>query len=130
MLRSLHASPPGRLAALTALLAAPAAAQVGGATWAGGFDLQAAIDAAPEGGVVLVPPGQYDPFTIDGKGLDLVASGAGLVTIGDSTQPHDPFGDWVTVRNLPAGSEVCAQCLGLRKTGNCRLRAGVSGFSR
>ncbi|MHC4375017.1 MAG: hypothetical protein ACYS26_00320 [Planctomycetota bacterium] len=106
MLRSLHASSPGRLAALTALLAAPAAAQVGGATWAGGFDLQAAIDAAPEGGVVLVPPGQYDPFTIDGKGLDLVASGAGLVTIGDSTQPHDPFGDWVTVRNLPAGSEV------------------------
>ncbi len=31
---------------------------------------------------------------------------------------------------LPAGSEVCQQCLGLRKTGNCRLRAGVSGFSR
>lgn len=98
--------PSGLALCLVALLAAPATAQVGGATWAGGFDLQAAIDAAPEGGVVLVPPGQYDTFTIDGKGLDVVASGAGLVTIGSPTQPHNPFADWVAVRNLPAGSEV------------------------
>lgn len=90
---------------LASLVGAPAAAQVG-TTWAGGFDLQAAIDAAPEGGVVLVPPGQYDPFTVDGKGVDVVASGAGLVTIGDPSLPHDPFADWVAVRNLPAGSEV------------------------
>lgn len=30
---------------------------------------------------------------------------------------------------LPAGSEVCAACLELRQTGNCRLRAS-SGFSQ
>jgi hypothetical protein len=93
-------------AILVPLLSAGAAAQVSGSTWAGGFDLQAAIDAAPEGGVVLVPPGQYDPFTIDGKGVDVVASGFGQVTIGDPAQPHDPFDDWLTVRNLPPGSEV------------------------
>lgn len=30
---------------------------------------------------------------------------------------------------LPAGSEVCPECLSLRASGNCRLRA-VSGFSQ
>lgn len=97
------------LAAALAAVTSTAAAQSGAAqpsTWAGGFDLQATIDAAPDGGVVLVPPGQYDPFTVDGKGLTLVASGAALVTIGDPSLPHDPFDDWVAVRNIPAGSEV------------------------
>lgn len=31
---------------------------------------------------------------------------------------------------LPAGSELCSDCLALRKSGNCRLRAATSGFSR
>jgi hypothetical protein len=30
---------------------------------------------------------------------------------------------------LPAGSEICPQCMALRQGGNCRLRA-ASGFSR
>ena len=30
---------------------------------------------------------------------------------------------------LEAGSEVCPECLELRGTGNCRLRAAASGFS-
>jgi len=30
---------------------------------------------------------------------------------------------------LAAGSEICQECLGLRSSGNCRLRAAASGFS-
>jgi len=40
----------------------------------------------------------------------------------------EPFEEWSGP--LPAGSEICAACLDLRKTGNCRLRPGSSGFSR
>ncbi len=31
---------------------------------------------------------------------------------------------------LPEGSEICATCLELRKTGNCRIRASESGVTR
>ena len=40
----------------------------------------------------------------------------------------DPFEQWSGP--LPAGSEICPQCLELRKTGNCRLRAAAAGFTR
>ncbi len=42
--------------------------------------------------------------------------------------PPDPFEEWGGP--LPAGSEICATCLELRKTGNCRIRAAESGFTR
>ena len=40
----------------------------------------------------------------------------------------EPFEQWSGP--LPAGSELCPECLELRKQGNCRLRAGTDGFSR
>ena len=42
--------------------------------------------------------------------------------------PPDPFEEWGGP--LPEGSEICAACLELRETGNCRLRAAASGFTR
>ncbi len=40
----------------------------------------------------------------------------------------EPFEEWSGP--LPAGSEICASCLELRKAGNCRLRPASSGFTR
>ncbi len=46
----------------------------------------------------------------------------------DWPNPPDPFEEWGGP--LPEGSEICATCLELRNTGNCRLRAAAAGFTR
>lgn len=48
--------------------------------------LQAAIDAAVDGDVVLVGPGTYAGATIAGKGIALVGEGAALVQLTDTLQ--------------------------------------------
>ncbi len=44
-------------------------------------NIQAAIDAVEEGGVVFVREGLYSPFDIDGKGLSVLGEGRDLVRV-------------------------------------------------
>lgn len=44
-------------------------------------EIQAAIDAVEEGGVVFVRAGLYSPFDIDGKGLSVLGEGQDLVRV-------------------------------------------------
>src|SRR6185436_17455407 len=59
-------------------------------------DIQAAVTAAVDGDVVLVRGGGYNAFTIDGKGISILADTGATVTI---------FGP-ALVRNIPAGKTV------------------------
>lgn len=97
---------PTRLAAVAgALILAPlAAADVLVVDAQGGpgsdfTDLQPAVDAALSGDLLLVRPGQYGAFAIDGKALTIV---------GDSVVPQEPIvaAARSTVRNLAAGVQV------------------------
>jgi len=67
--------------------------------------LQAAIDAATSGDVLLVRSGTYDGITIDGKGLVIVADTGATVDVGP-----DLFSNSV-VKNLPAGQTVALRGL-------------------
>jgi hypothetical protein len=70
--------------------------------------LQAAVDAAAEGDILLLEPGEIDlgsTITIDGKGLTLVADAAG-VSLGR-----------VIVKNLPPGRQVTLRGLTIGKPG-------------
>jgi hypothetical protein len=69
-------------------------------------NLSAAITAAADGDTILVRPGQYGPFLIDGKSLELVADGAPseVITAGENR-----------VQNLAAHESVVLR--GLRMTG-------------
>ena len=58
--------------------------------------IQAAVDAAMEGDVLIVEDGNYGLFTIDGKGLTVMARNAGQVSV------KGPC----SVRNLPAAGKV------------------------
>ena len=58
--------------------------------------IQAAVDAAAEGDVLLLSSGAYMPFTIDGKSLTLTALPGSTVSVQGT----------VIVRNLPADREV------------------------
>lgn len=59
-------------------------------------EIQAAVDAASDGDVLLVAQGTYPAFTIDGKGLSvLAAEGTGVLIEGT-----------IEVRNVPSGSTV------------------------
>ncbi len=69
-----------------------------------------AVGAVPGGSILLVHAGTYQPFTVDGKSLTIVA--AGLVTVGGN----------VTVRGLLADQSVVLR--GLESTG----KTGESGL--
>ena len=61
--------------------------------------IQPAIDAAQDGDVVLVRPGTYAGFVVDGKSLVVHADGA--VTLTESVEKS-----CIQVQNVPAGSRV------------------------
>jgi hypothetical protein len=92
--------------ALALLLAATASAQsvlvVAPVAGAGVFstDIQPAIDAAVDGDLVLVEAGTYSGFTIDAKGVSVVADGGAVVSNGR-----------VTVKNVTASERVLLQGL-------------------
>ena len=76
--------------------------------------VQAAVDAAANGDILLVKPGEIDSgstITIDGKGLTLIADG-GIVQLGSLIVQNLPAGRQVTVRGFtldkPAQSFVTA----------------------
>lgn len=107
-----------RLCLILAFLAAPASAQQRVWFVAQGFEfghhdqIQAAVDAAAEGDLIVVRPGHYAPFTIAGKGLTVVA--------------EDPRSVWVTalsghaieVRDLGAAQSVVLRDLVALRGGN------------
>ena len=93
--------------ALALLLAAGASAQsvfvVAPAPGPGVFstDIQPAIDAAANGDLVLVRSGSYSGFTIDGKGVSVVAdAGAAVVADGLVTVSHVSVSQRVLLQGL------------------------------
>lgn len=96
-------------ASLVALLAAPGPSEVTILGKPGVFiTIQAAIDAASDGGVLLIETGHYPPFVIDGKGLSLVRVQA--------VQQDLTVDGSCTIANLPEGRTVLL--LGLRILGD------------
>ena len=94
-------------AALALLLAAGASAQsvfvVAPVPGPGVFstDIQPAIDAAASGDLVLVEAGSYSGFTIDGKGVSVVAdAGGAVVTNGLVTVSHVSVSQRVLLQGL------------------------------
>jgi len=63
--------------------------------------IQAAVDAASSGDLVLVDPGQYPAFEIDGKGLSVVAAGGSFDVL--ESLPGAPA---VRVRNVARPEQV------------------------
>jgi hypothetical protein len=61
--------------------------------------IDAAIAAAADGDLILVDPGSYPPFTLDGRSLAVIAA-AGPFTVVPGAQAQ------VRVRNVPAGGTV------------------------
>ncbi len=60
----------------------------------GGTNLANAVANAPDGAVLLVSPGNYDGFTIAGKGLTILGGAGVLITSPidiSNTAPHQPF---------------------------------------
>jgi hypothetical protein len=91
--------PIAALTVVLVLLAPPARADVLVVDASGGGDfssLQAAIDAALDGDVLLVRSGAYGALTVDGKALDVFADSGALVRVSGSS----------TLRNLPAGGAL------------------------
>ncbi len=80
------------------LLAQPALADVRNLTAAGVTHptLQGALDAANDGDTLLVGPGTYDGFTLDGKGLNLLGAPHGEVIVSGA----------VHIQNLPSSSQI------------------------
>lgn len=68
--------------------------------------IQPAIQAAVDGDIILVKPGTYDGFILDGKGLSIIADG-GPVSIGPFPNPFGlkEFRE-VVIRNLPANQRI------------------------
>ncbi len=84
---------------------------VGGAS--GSFlDIQSAVSAAAPGDLVLVEPGEYQPFVIDGKGLQVRARLAGTAQV---VRPPSSALAAVTVSNLAAGQSVTLEGLLVRE---------------
>jgi hypothetical protein len=86
--------------------------------------LPAAIAAVPDGAVLLVRPGGYQPATVDAKGLSILATAPGVV-LGVSPFPIQSV---LTVRNLAAHQSVIVRGVSLSDFGmpvrtsfqNCR----------
>lgn len=71
-------------------------------------DLQAAIDAAVSGDLILVADGNYSAFTIDGKTLAVVAEGPAEPLIVPNAGQYD-----CSLRNLPVGGQITLRGLTL-----------------
>lgn len=93
--------PPALRLALLAPLLVPALAARGvvtvDASGGGDFsDLQAAVDAAAPGDLLLVRSGAYSGFAVDGKPLNVVADTGAVVTVAGT----------VLVENIAAGTQL------------------------
>jgi hypothetical protein len=80
--------------------------------------IQSAIDAASDGDVLVVAKGTYSGFTVDGKGLWVLAF--------PPSAPQSTVNGTVTVRNVPAGSTLVIA--GLKITGATSFTASNPGY--
>lgn len=112
------------------LVAAPLLSGRGGTVWVvdddagAGVDfttLQAAVDAASDGDAILVRPGSYAPFAVDGKGLSIVGEEGAVV----DTWP-DAFVS-VQVANLDASEWFLLLGLDLERAGTLGVAIRLEG---
>ncbi len=99
------------LALALCLLAGPVAADLIEVDMNGGADfgqITLAVAAAAEGDVILVQPGTYAGFDVDGKSLTIAGLGA--------TASHVQVLGTTTVRNIAAGQSVLIDNVSLRGT--------------
>ncbi len=66
-------------------------------------NIAAAVAAAASGDVILVGPGPYAPFVVNGKGLTILGQQALVLTSGAGPGPVAPS---ITIENLTAGQRV------------------------
>jgi len=106
-----HLSKAALLGASLALCAATAQAGVTILGQPGNYStIQAAVDAAVDGDIVLVEDGTYPPFTIEDKGLAIFALSNGKVTVGGMSYWTAPS----KVRDLAAHRTVVLVGLNFR----------------
>lgn len=72
--------------------------------------IQAAVDAANDGDMIIVRRGHYAPFAIDGKGLSVVAE------FPESVWVEAQAGSAIRVENVPAASRALLADLGVMQT--------------
>ncbi|MBL8693548.1 MAG: hypothetical protein JNJ88_05565 [Planctomycetes bacterium] len=90
--------------------------------------IQSAVIAAAPGDIVLIKPGTYPPFTIDGKGItvcyDTSAGAASQMVISGSVP--------IVVRNVPSGQTVTFQNITVRhgRGVRCESNQGTLWFDR
>jgi hypothetical protein len=74
--------------------------------------IQPAVDAALDGDTILIAPGSYAAFTVNGKHLDIVAA-AQTVTVGSQTVIQNVgAGGALTIAGLELGAVQLASCAG------------------
>ena len=86
--------------------------------------VQAAVDAAADGDILLVKPGEIDgdsTITIDGKGLTLIADG-GAVPLGRLIVKNLPAGKHVTVRGFTLDVSPLSATIATTFTGQLEVR--------
>src|SRR5262245_16204896 len=72
------------------------------------FDLPPAVAAAADGDILLVQPGNYSPFTLDGKGLRILGSGQSSTFVagaGGTTISNVPSASLVSIEGLRFGHD-------------------------
>jgi hypothetical protein len=99
--------------------------------------LQAAINAAQDGNVLLLGPGAYAAFSLDGKGLTLAALPGAAVSVGyGSLVQNVPASSYVVLHGLSTGGAMPSGVDGLALVNNaghvrledCTLR-GANSFA-
>lgn len=85
-------------------------------------EIQPAVDAAAEGDTIVVRPGDYPAFAVDGKGLTIVAVESGVVT--ESIQVTSlPAGSTLALRSIDTVHVVLTDCAGTVWLEDCSVRA-------
>ncbi|MFT5285972.1 MAG: hypothetical protein ACI8TQ_002140 [Planctomycetota bacterium] len=68
--------------------------------------IQSAVDAASDGDTILVRPGTYGEFIIDGKGLIVLSGDGGSFAVDIPPVTAVALTGWATIRNVPLSSTV------------------------
>lgn len=104
-----------------ALLTASCAPSLCASIWTVGMgggaqfrEIQDAVAAAQSGDTILVGPGTYRPFAIEGKVLLVLGAGSGLVEVGLAQNPSGSALTSILVRDQPAGSETIVAGMSVR----------------
>ncbi|MHC4375028.1 MAG: right-handed parallel beta-helix repeat-containing protein [Planctomycetota bacterium] len=70
-------------------------------------ELELAMEAAADGDVILVKPGNYGPFSMQGKGVSVIGDGGGIVRVRGPLEIRDlPANSKAVVRHLRTSTAV------------------------